>query len=449
MSKLLLKILCCLLTISFLAGCAVQKAAFKPYDLNAEFKSGRYIKNIDNFLVILDASISMSYFYNEQRKIDIAQDTISHMNATIPDLKFTGGVRTFGNVFLWFEEKTDMLYGLTEHKKQDLENSLAKVTTGGQSPLYIAIDKASEDLASVKGKSAIIIFSDGDELGDAPIKSAELIKNKYGDNVCIYTVLIGGSGSGKQLLEQVASAGGCGFSVSADNISSAKDMSDFVKKVFLKECPDSDLDGVNDCVDKCADTPKGATVDANGCPLDTDEDGVFDYMDKCPDTPKGVKVDANGCPFKEIKQKSNVKTSGLDSDGDGIYDVKDKCPNTPKGAHVNEVGCWILKDINFDFNKSDIKPEFYKELDDALSVMRENPNMRVEIQGHTDKVGSKKYNQALSEKRAKAVMMYFIEKGIEKGKISAKGFGFAKPVAPNKTQAGRDKNRRVELKPIH
>jgi len=90
---------------------------------------------------------------------------------------------------------------------------------------------------------------------------------------------------------------------------------------------DLDSDGVPDSKDNCANTPKGARVDANGCPKDTDGDGVPDGIDKCAGTPKGFKVDATGCP--------------ADADGDGIADGVDSCPNTPKGVKVNDVGCPI------------------------------------------------------------------------------------------------------------
>src|SRR5262249_33076563 len=91
-------------------------------------------------------------------------------------------------------------------------------------------------------------------------------------------------------------------------------------------CPvDTDGDGVWDGLDKCEGTPKGATVDATGCPKDSDGDGVLDGIDQCPDTPKGATVDAKGCPS--------------DSDGDGVLDGIDQCPGTPKGAVVDAKGC--------------------------------------------------------------------------------------------------------------
>ena len=155
---------------------------------------------------------------------------------------------------------------------------------------------------------------------------------------------------------------------------------------------DSDGDGVPDNLDKCPGTPKGVKVDANGCPLDSDGDGVADYKDKSPGTPKGVKVDASGCP--------------LDADGDGVADYLDKCPDSPKGVTVNRVGCWVIQDLKFDYNKWDIKPEYYSSLDRGVEVTKMNPTMKIEAQGHTDGMGSEQYNLDLSQKRADAVREY-------------------------------------------
>jgi OOP family OmpA-OmpF porin len=195
--------------------------------------------------------------------------------------------------------------------------------------------------------------------------------------------------------------------------------------------PDSDGDGVLDPDDKCPGTPKGVKVDASGCPLDSDGDGVPDYKDKCPGTPKGVKVDKNGCP--------------LDSDGDGVPDYLDKCPDTPKGVNVDVRGCWIIRDLKFDYNKWDIKPEYHSALDNGVRVLNLNSTMKVEVQGHTDSVGSDAYNKSLSEKRAKAVMDYLISKGISADRLSFAGKGELDPVATNETPEGRAENRRVEF----
>ncbi len=203
-----------------------------------------------------------------------------------------------------------------------------------------------------------------------------------------------------------------------------------------KEVPkDTDGDGVIDKLDKCPDTPRGVTVDQSGCPLDTDGDGVYDYLDKCPGTPKGVSVDSHGCP--------------LDSDHDGVCDYLDQCPNTPVGAKVDKRGCWVLGGVLFDVDKWTIRPQFMSLLDDVVRVLKENPDLRLEIQGHTDNTGSFKYNMKLSKKRAKAVMNYLVERGISPSRLIAKGYGYTMPVASNDTPEGRAKNRRVELKPLY
>jgi len=78
--------------------------------------------------------------------------------------------------------------------------------------------------------------------------------------------------------------------------------------------------------------------------------------------------------------------------------------------------------------------------------MNDNPNIKIEISGHTDNIGSAAYNQKLSESRAKAVVDYLIEHGIDRSRLSYMGYGFEKPIAPNDTEEGRQLNRRVEFK---
>ena len=178
--------------------------------------------------------------------------------------------------------------------------------------------------------------------------------------------------------------------------------------------------------------PEVVKVEEPAGPSDSDGDGVLDPDDKCPGTPKGVEVDEDGCP--------------PDSDGDGVPDYLDKCPDTPKGAPVNLHGCWTIKGINFDYNKWDIKPEYHNLLDENLRVLKLNPTMTVEIQGHTDAIASEEYNQALSEKRAEATRDYFVSKGIDADRISTRGLGETRPIVPNDTPEDRALNRRIEIK---
>lgn len=201
---------------------------------------------------------------------------------------------------------------------------------------------------------------------------------------------------------------------------------------------DSDNDGVPDTADQCPNTPAGVQVDAKGCPVDSDGDGVADYLDKCPNTPAGVAVDSTGCP--------------VDSDADGVPDYLDKCPNTPAGAKVDEKGCPILIteaikqqiDVLFDSGKSVVKPEFKPELQKVADLVKQYPTAYIEIQGYTDNKGNAKKNVKLSQARADAVRDTLVKDfGIDAKHVTSKGFGGASPVADNKSEAGRAKNRRV------
>lgn len=212
---------------------------------------------------------------------------------------------------------------------------------------------------------------------------------------------------------------------------------------------DADGDGVCDGLDTCADTPKGATVDAAGCSKDSDGDGVLDGLDQCPDTPKGATVDEKGCP--------------KDSDGDGVPDGIDRCPDTPAGARVDNRGCPIeimeketelldtgmirLQNVNFETNKAALLPESYPVLDVVGQVLTKWPELRIEIGGHTDSRGTDRHNQKLSEARARAVLDYLTGKfpNLKAEQFSARGYGESRPLVPNTSPLNMAKNRRVEF----
>ncbi len=137
----------------------------------------------------------------------------------------------------------------------------------------------------------------------------------------------------------------------------------------------------------------------------------------------------------------------MDSDGDGVLDNMDICPGTPGGAQVDTSGCWTLHNVRFETSKWDIKPRFYPILDDVVEVLQKNPSLTVQVLGHTDSRGTARYNQGLSENRAKAVTEYLINKGIPKQHLIPLGLGLTNPLASNKSPEGRAKNRRVHLKP--
>ncbi|HHJ36085.1 MAG TPA: OmpA family protein, partial [Gammaproteobacteria bacterium] len=147
-----------------------------------------------------------------------------------------------------------------------------------------------------------------------------------------------------------------------------------------------------------------------------------------------------------------VVSYDIDTDADGILDNVDACPATDAGALVDSKGCAIvdisLEGVNFDNNSANITADSKIVLDKAAATLRELPEVRVEVQAHTDSVGSKKYNQKLSEKRAVSVREYLVTQGVAAGQLESKGYGETSPILTNDTEDGRARNRRVELKVI-
>jgi outer membrane protein OmpA-like peptidoglycan-associated protein len=109
---------------------------------------------------------------------------------------------------------------------------------------------------------------------------------------------------------------------------------------------------------------------------------------------------------------------------------------------------FILAGVNFDTAKATIRPESFSRLDAVVEFMVHKKNARVEISGHTDNVGNATANKTLSEKRAQACRNYIVSKGIDKKRLDAIGFGDERPIVPNDTDEGRQKNRRIEAKEL-
>ncbi|HIQ51567.1 MAG TPA: OmpA family protein [Nautiliaceae bacterium] len=152
---------------------------------------------------------------------------------------------------------------------------------------------------------------------------------------------------------------------------------------------------------------------------------------------KNIKVvTKNGCKIPK------------DSDGDGVIDRLDKCPNTPRNVLVNHYGCPIITTlrINFDFDKANIKKIYYPEIEKIAIAMKNNPKLKIEIDGYTDNIGNEKYNLKLSLKRAQRVKDILVKKyGIDPKRMVVKGFGEKYPLLPNTTSTNRALNRRVEI----
>jgi outer membrane protein OmpA-like peptidoglycan-associated protein len=221
-------------------------------------------------------------------------------------------------------------------------------------------------------------------------------------------------------------------------------------------CADGDVDTVADPDDRCPGTP--GLGERHGCPAltDGDRDGVFDPGqvdipppggDKCPDL-AGLPAYI-GCPAP-------------DSDGDGVVDPDDACVGEREvfNGFKDEDGCpdevpvdvatliGTLRGITFAFMSDTITEDSRPALDHAVDVMRQNPTIRIEVQGHTDDEGDPGVNLELSRRRAEAVRRYIVAGGIDEARVRWHGYGGTRPLVENKTEAGKARNRRIELRLI-
>lgn len=274
-----------------------------------------------------------------------------------------------------------------------------------------------------------------------------------------------------------------------------------------KQPVDADNDGVPENLDKCPDTPKGVKVDKHGCPRDSDRDGVPDHLDKCANTPKGVAVDKKGCPEVPAEVPSEEKERDEKSEpavppaapllplpslpaadaaiaaepGPGIValplvaegatgkvesEEKKAAPAEPLRVSPEEApapaapaagkeapapleaeqGYLLRFNVEFDFDKAAIRPRYHGLLRKAVNFLKTNPGTVAEIRGHTDSIGNADYNLLLSKRRAESVRRYLVKNsGIDASRVIVSGYGFHRPIADNRSAAGRQKNRRTEV----
>jgi OOP family OmpA-OmpF porin len=339
-----------------ISGCASQPTStfetFKAQDLNGLISSGQYVQKADNFFVINDSSSSMTEEYYgvgypaqpDPTKFSVEKEILNRINQTIPDLKLTSSIRSFGFGNCLAMGFTKLNQPPTSYSKSAFSSGIDALTcASGGSPIDSGIKGTSDDLSATSGNIAVLILSDGHDLDSDGVKELQSMKQKYGDRLCVYSVWVGNDEerTGITLLNQLSNIAGCGYGTTADSISSPEHMANFVKSIFLKA---------------------GTAV---------------------------------------------VDCSTLDSDNDGVNDCIDKCPNTLPGTKVSINGCWIV-DVKFDNDKAIIKPEYLPNLDHAAEIIKGHPELVIEVQGHTSKTGEFKHNMALSERRAIAVKDYLV-----------------------------------------
>ncbi len=204
--------------------------------------------------------------------------------------------------------------------------------------------------------------------------------------------------------------------------------------------PDNDRDGIVDTRDRCPGEP--GPEETGGCP-DSDGDGIADVDDGCPDEPGPA--NAEGCP---------------DRDGDRVPDYRDDCPDEPADPRIDpkrsdgcpsevvvtEEAVVILDKVYFEVDKDIIRSVSYPILNNVADVLNKYTDIAlVEVAGHTDSDASEEHNLDLSQRRSEAVVDYLVDKGVERGRLQAKGYGEGSPIDTNETRDGKANNRRVEF----
>ncbi len=314
----------------------------------------KLVPKVDNFILFQDHSSSMAFAYKGQRyvqmggvsKIMMSKSTMVELNKMIPDLNYKGGVYTFAPY---------KQYGaMAPYNKAAIDKAIAPIKTdyeayGRMTPMGIGLQDLDKVIGTLSGKTAVIIFSDGDSnRGIDPVAVAKQLQSKYGDKICFSVVSFADNKHGEMVNKEIAALSKCGcFALGEELLRNQA-----ARDAFLR------------------------------CSLyDEIEDEVV-----------------------------------------------------------------IFRSIYFDFNKYNIKKEFIPVLDEGVAIIKSKTAMQVILEGHTDSIGSEKYNMGLSIRRANSVKAYFVKKGVDANRITAVGFGKMQPRYDNKTAEGRKMNRRVEIK---
>lgn len=374
-----------------LTGCATNQATtypnFSPAPVAQNTSTANFAQTADNLMVILDASSSKAAIYDGDSSnstvLDVEKQLLQRINQTIPaKAKLSSGLRSFGHGPCLNWKNTAILQEVSTHSSSTFQSNL---------------DKAN-------------CASGGSPLESAIQGVATDLNNATG-NIALLVVTDAHRLSTETLtaattLEQQYGDRLCIYSVWVGNEHEQSG------KFLLQE-----LSNIAGC---------GKSVDIKELTSNT----------------------ATAAFVEEILYSKTKATKAvvLDDDKDGVPNSQDKCPTTPKGAKVNNTGCWAFSDIKFNNNKASIKAEYESLFDNAIKILKLNPTLIVEIQGHTDGNGAASYNKTLSSKRALTVKNLLVKNGISTDRLTTKGFGESSPIATNDTALGRETNRRVEFK---
>ncbi|MCX5852725.1 MAG: OmpA family protein [Deltaproteobacteria bacterium] len=391
----------------FIAACAARPIAPPSIQYNEHTPKcldNKYTYKVGNYYILLDASVTMASSYKNRVKLTQAKEMVALINSRLPDKNINFGLRTYGQRIAPFDDETELVYGIAKFDKEAIDEVLGKITDPmGRSPLIYAINAATEDLKSTKGKIAVIVITDARKIEEYSVRAGELMRRELGDRVYLHTIQIGNDVEGAKTLEKLAAGVGTGVSVTADYLRTDEEaMSRFMCFVFIAP--------------------------------DADGDGVADDDDWCPDTPEGMSVDAVGCPTAPL-------AAVVEQEAPAIQEEVQLAPEVKEFLQKKR----MVLNVLFLFDRWDVRPRFHDEIAGFAEILKRYPDMNVVIEGHTDSWGPDAYNEVLSGKRAESIKQYIVEKfGIDAARIRAIGYGEKRPVADNKTFQGRQLNRRIE-----
>ncbi|MCF8075302.1 MAG: OmpA family protein [Desulfotignum sp.] len=341
------------LAIAFvLSGCYAQKEVQTlPAFTLTPFSADEYVSSIDNFVIILDASSSMDKPYMENKKFDMATQIVSRINRTLPELGQNGALRSFGHSPAVSDKNTVLFYGMEEYATFALGENLKKISEpGGTSALHTALTASGqEELASVYGKTAVIIISDGQPEAslESPItlKAAQALKDQHGSELCYYPVLVGDDEKGAVLMDDIARIGECGFVSNADNLLTNAGMAGFVQDVFLAQKPMAQADPAPAPVELKGTNDQGIWV-VDETYFDFDKSVIkpeaFDYLDEIADVLKTY-------PRINVKVQGHTDDTGTKAYNDALSIRRAQAVKTylmDKGVHGYRL---VLE--GFDFSK--------------------------------------------------------------------------------------------------
>jgi len=212
---------------------------------------------------------------------------------------------------------------------------------------------------------------------------------------------------------------------------------------------DWDGDGVFDRVDHCNNTPKGCMVDQYGCSLDADGDGVCDGVDRCADTPKGMEVDEWGCSAAQ-RSTGHVSAPPAEPPREIAKPAPQRVPVskpvTEAERQLVEHGRIRLENVYFETGSAHLLPESEASLREAGEALEKFPDLKIEVEGHTDTRGSAAYNRRLSQERSETVRGWLLEHyRLRSENLVAKGYGEDRPETRERNDEELLRNRRVVL----